>query len=318
MTVGVRITDWSGRYVAPESHRPHGTRTKYVVEKCRCQACTEASRDEMRAYAARSKTDVAYVDAAPVRAHVRELMAAGVGLKQIVKVSGVPQGTLWKLVYGDRKRFGRPSKRITRATRDRLLAVTPRAIADGARVDATPTWRLLDEMIAAGITRTSLAQALGQQGPGLQVSRKQVLASRARQVADLHARWRAGQAPELKTAGTRWTPPPPAAAPPQRELSLAERRARYNDLQALFEQLAEVVEIRNARTWRNDAACRGRDPDMWFPARGHQTSPQTRLALSICAACIVRDQCAAEAESDKVEGIWAGSFGRDRRGRGAA
>ena len=139
-----------------ESHRQHGTNAKYKVEGCRCSECSAATSKHNRARA--RSIEPAYVAAGPARAHCRELSEAGVGLKQIVKASGVSQGALWKLMYG---KNGKPSKRIRRTTEQRILAVTPADAADGTRIDATPTWALIDEMVAAGAAKTEIAAAIG-------------------------------------------------------------------------------------------------------------------------------------------------------------
>jgi hypothetical protein len=154
------------------SHQ-HGDRVTYVLDRCRCLPCCHAAsvyeqaRKRRNAYG-RSN----YVDAGPVREHVTAVMAAGIGLKRIVAVSGVSQGVLWKLMYG--KNGAAPSRRVTHATAGRLLALDPsdRALlADGARIDSTGTRRRLQAMAClgwstgriaaqAGVDRQALDQAL--------------------------------------------------------------------------------------------------------------------------------------------------------------
>ena len=43
--------------------------------------------------------------------------------------------------------------------------------------------------------------------------------------------------------------------------------------------------------WRQDAACVGHDPELWFPPDGDQEV--TGMAVRICAGCPVRRQCLA-------------------------
>lgn len=64
-----------------------------------------------------------YVDAQPAREHVMALRAAGMGPKRIAELSGVPHGSLAKLIYGDPRRDLAPSKRIRPETEARILAV---------------------------------------------------------------------------------------------------------------------------------------------------------------------------------------------------
>jgi hypothetical protein len=177
-------------YVAPDSHRPHGTYVKYVQELCRCRACRDANREyeAARQSAIRRREWQPYIPAGPARAHLRALATAGVGPKTVAKLAGVSHGSLAKIVYGDPRRGLAPSKRIRRETSEKILAVTIDQ-ADGAqKIPAGPTWELLDDLIARGYTKSFLARALGNKGPGLQVKRTTVRASTARKVEELHRR----------------------------------------------------------------------------------------------------------------------------------
>lgn len=180
-------------YVAPPSRRAHGAYVKYVVERCRCGPCRQANRDyENRRQRAMTRPDevwAPYVPAGPARAHCRRLAEAGVGLKQVAKVSGVPHGSLSKLVYGDRARGMGPSKRVRKATADRILGVRESDLAAGARVDAGPTWALIDELVKAGYWKVWIARRIGQTGPGLQLSRRWVSVRNVRAVAEVHGRY---------------------------------------------------------------------------------------------------------------------------------
>jgi WhiB family redox-sensing transcriptional regulator len=56
-------------------------------------------------------------------------------------------------------------------------------------------------------------------------------------------------------------------------------------------------------TWRHDAACRGMDPDLFFPERGEAPAP----AVAVCARCPVRDECFAYALAHGEKfGVWGG------------
>jgi WhiB family redox-sensing transcriptional regulator len=62
--------------------------------------------------------------------------------------------------------------------------------------------------------------------------------------------------------------------------------------------------------WRDRAACRGADLEVFFPGRGEPAEPARR----ICAACPVRQPCLEFALSHGiVHGIWGGLAERDRR-----
>ena len=61
-------------------------------------------------------------------------------------------------------------------------------------------------------------------------------------------------------------------------------------------------------TWRLDAACRGMDTDLFFPARGESLAP----LRAICARCPVREQCLDEHLMGTC-GFWGGMSERERR-----
>ena len=62
--------------------------------------------------------------------------------------------------------------------------------------------------------------------------------------------------------------------------------------------------------WRDSAACRDTDPDLFFPERG----ASTREAKEVCRGCVVREDCLeyALANGEKF-GIWGGMSERERR-----
>lgn len=67
---------------------------------------------------------------------------------------------------------------------------------------------------------------------------------------------------------------------------------------------------RFAARWRELAACRGTDLNLFFPERGESAGP----ARQVCAACPVRQPCLDYAISNRiVYGIWGGLTERERR-----
>ncbi len=64
--------------------------------------------------------------------------------------------------------------------------------------------------------------------------------------------------------------------------------------------------------WRLEAECVGMDSDLFFPPPyiGEEKKYEyERIAISICSACLVKDECLAYALSDPVmvtEGVWGG------------
>ena len=185
------------------AHGP-GTHACYSLCSCRCWDCVAARSDyEQRRRKANAYGQSLTVDAEPVRAHIAQLMcdgprgshSMGVGLKQIAKVTGVSQGALWKLMYGAPDRPG-PSKVVRAATAEKLLAVTLADMADGATVDAAPTWRRINEMVKAGWAKTAIARHVhGPQAAALQLGKRAVTVRNAKTVAALHTAWEAGDIP---------------------------------------------------------------------------------------------------------------------------
>jgi WhiB family transcriptional regulator, redox-sensing transcriptional regulator len=67
---------------------------------------------------------------------------------------------------------------------------------------------------------------------------------------------------------------------------------------------------RFAARWRELAACRGTDLNLFFPVRGESAEP----ARQVCAACPVRQPCLDYAVSNAItDGIWGGLTERERR-----
>lgn len=62
--------------------------------------------------------------------------------------------------------------------------------------------------------------------------------------------------------------------------------------------------------WAEHGACRGADPDLFFPERGQDTT----RAKKVCTTCPVRQQCLSYALSHGERfGVWGGLSGRERR-----
>lgn len=144
----------------------HGTHACYVLDLCRCTACStantvyERNRIRQKAY---GRWD-GLVDAAPAREHIKSLMAQGMGHRRVAEVSGVPHGVVSKLLYGTyRKEGGRlrgPSERIKPQSAERILAVTL-DIAGGQVVDATGTHRRMQALVAMGYSLSAIGREIG-------------------------------------------------------------------------------------------------------------------------------------------------------------
>ena len=67
---------------------------------------------------------------------------------------------------------------------------------------------------------------------------------------------------------------------------------------------------RFAARWRELAACRGADLEVFFPGRGESAESARR----VCAACPVRQPCLDYAVTNRiVHGVWGGLTGWERR-----
>jgi|ERR1700679_4179552 WhiB family redox-sensing transcriptional regulator len=66
--------------------------------------------------------------------------------------------------------------------------------------------------------------------------------------------------------------------------------------------------------WRQLAACRSADPDLFFPVSGGAWTGQVEKAKALCGECRVRRQCLQYAISeDEAYGVWGGMTGDERR-----
>ena len=63
-------------------------------------------------------------------------------------------------------------------------------------------------------------------------------------------------------------------------------------------------------SWRQRAACRGIDPDIFYPASEEEADE----AKAICAQCPVREACLEYALANRErDGVWGGATERERR-----
>ena len=63
-------------------------------------------------------------------------------------------------------------------------------------------------------------------------------------------------------------------------------------------------------SWRQRAACRGVDPDVFYPI----SDEEAEEAKSICRVCPVREACLEYALANRErDGVWGGATERERR-----
>lgn len=169
----VLVTETGDRYVAPAPRYEHGTRTCYVLDRCRCAPCTIASREEERAR--RTRAEAINVPADAAREHVRAMMGLGFGYQHQSRVTGVPEQTYQNLLYGgwrvkDGVRIKRPpARRIRKANAQRMLAFRPpeddppdlEHRHPRSRVPSAPTLRRWDELVERGWRVVDVLRATG-------------------------------------------------------------------------------------------------------------------------------------------------------------
>lgn len=290
----------------PPAIREHGTRAKYVVEKCRCDLCRASTREYERER--RTRAVPAYVGADRARQHVRYLSENGVGLKQVVKVSGVSQGAIWKLMYG---KDGRPSKRIRRDTEQAILAVTVDQAAGGSREPAGPTWDAISELLRRGWTKRAIARAVtgNPDANGLQVGEDLVERATARAVRALLDQ---PVPPRVTRFGEREARPPTEG-----EIRRYSRWDETPEADDVSDRLVDLPDLRLPDgldlSWRAQGACRRPEFPLWmfFPARGDVR--MLRAAKAVCARCPVHVECLDFAVQTNSLGVWGGTSEKERR-----
>lgn len=86
---------------------------------------------------------------------------------------------------------------------------------------------------------------------------------------------------------------------------------RVSARQAWRETATTVGRAAANMSWRNDAKCRGLDPDMFYPRPNEK--PLELAAKRVCAQCDVREECLAYATVFESDGIWGGMTDAERR-----
>lgn len=182
----------------PRARHVHGTRVAYVRDRCRCTDCTAANTAAGRAVH-RAQTFgrwLPFVDAAPVREHIRALRTAGIGVEQIAMLAGISTSHVRELA--DPGRESNPGiRRVRPETAQQVLRIRIDQANRASRslVGATGTRRRLQALITVGWPHDELAARLGRSSAGLRRSMLSdaVTARTARDVSDLYEQlWNLG------------------------------------------------------------------------------------------------------------------------------
>lgn len=128
-----------------------------------CKSHYMQQRERQLAY---GRWESHFADAEPVRVHIEKLRGVGLGLRRIAELAEVNRKTLQWVIGGRPDRGTPPSRLISRANAEKILAVpVPAAahhVASGRRhVPGIGTVRRLQALVAFGYTRSYLADRLG-------------------------------------------------------------------------------------------------------------------------------------------------------------
>ncbi|HVL80680.1 MAG TPA: WhiB family transcriptional regulator [Actinomycetota bacterium] len=82
--------------------------------------------------------------------------------------------------------------------------------------------------------------------------------------------------------------------------------------------LARLFQVEPENDWRNQAACRGMDPELFFSPDSFETKQgkdgREDIAKAACARCEVRAECLEYAiKAGERYGIWGGLTEQERR-----
>lgn len=161
--------------------RDHGDRLRYMAG-CHCFRCRRANSayEAARKIARAAGEGNGIVPAAKARAYLKALSSQGVGRRSVSAASDVSATVLSEIIAGRKTN-------IRAATERAILAVTADAAGDRALVSAKGTWKLLDQLLEDGYTKSELAQRLGSKSkiPALQLKRDFVTVRNAYLVARL-------------------------------------------------------------------------------------------------------------------------------------
>jgi hypothetical protein len=102
-----------------------------------------------------------FVDAEPVRQHIAELAAAGIGQRRVAELAGLDRSVLCGLVYGKPGRA--PSAKVRPETAKAILAVlpSPAALAAESIINGTGTARRVRALCAIGWSLHEQARRVG-------------------------------------------------------------------------------------------------------------------------------------------------------------
>lgn len=176
--------------------REHGY-ARYRLDGCRCYVCgyARAQYDDNRNRAIAYGTWQPWVDAEPVRVHIRHLQSCGMGLRTIAALAGVDRKRLQGVLSGRPDRGTGPQQEVRPAIASAVLAVEPTLenLAPSTLISPLGTRRRVQALVAVGWPQGHLAAHLGMLASnfGTMLKGEHVLVRRALAVRSMYdALWR--------------------------------------------------------------------------------------------------------------------------------
>lgn len=171
--------------------RDHGY-ARYRLDRCRCYTCGYANAVyyERRERAIAYGTWQPYVDAEPVREHVRALQSCDLGLRTIARAAGVDRKRLQAVLNGRPERGTPAQAKMRPELAAAILAVEPTLDILPAKtvIDGAGTRRRLQALVALGWSQAKLAERIGWTPSNFTalIGDGRVIAASARLVRDLY------------------------------------------------------------------------------------------------------------------------------------
>lgn len=136
----------------------HASHSRYVVGRCRCDACRAANSEYERQRRRREAYGTTgLVDAGPVREHVRALLASGYTIRELERLSGVGHTTMHQLLNWHWRTL-LPVSRMKRENAEALMHVRGRSLTPGQRVPADVATKLVRGWRTAGLSLAEVAR----------------------------------------------------------------------------------------------------------------------------------------------------------------
>ena len=171
--------------------RDHGY-ARYKLDGCRCYTCgyAVAVYNDRRELAIRRGRWQPFVDAEPVREHIRALQSCDLGLRAIACAAGVDRQRLQDVLNGRPERGTPAQAKMRPRLAAAILAVEPTLdiLLDKTVIDGAGTRRRLQALVALGWSQAKLAERIGWTPSNFTalIGEGRVIAASARLVRDLY------------------------------------------------------------------------------------------------------------------------------------